>query len=259
MAGVRTVEELLKIKPDHYDITIFGGEPHPNYNRILLSPVLAGEMTIQEIVLNELDWYREKGITLHTGRNISKIDRVKRKVIADDGSEAYYDRLLIATGSNPFILPIPGNDLPGAKAHFKWPNGKMRTLRVAWGAYWATTRAKDGAVDISMYETDKADEALASKIGPPPAPRAEVCEVIRRAGALADCREVPIFDNPACFETYRNDASSTYECLLGEIEPVCPRGTGPVGSFQRCLPLCAKEAPCATGTCTPYAGAEVCL
>ena len=113
MAGVRTVEELLKIKPDHYDITIFGAEPHPNYNRILLSPVLAGEMTIQEIVLNELDWYKEKGIKLHTGKQVAKIDRVKRKVIADDGTEESYDRLLIATGSNPFMLPIPGNDLPG--------------------------------------------------------------------------------------------------------------------------------------------------
>jgi len=113
MAGVRTVEELLKIKPDHYDITIFGAEPHPNYNRILLSPVLAGEMTIQEIVLNELDWYKEKGITLHTGKQVSKIDRVNRKVIADDGTEEHYDRLLIATGSTPFVLPIPGNDLPG--------------------------------------------------------------------------------------------------------------------------------------------------
>ena len=113
MAGVRTVEELLKIKPDHYDITIFGAEPHPNYNRILLSPVLAGEMTIQEIVLNELDWYREKGIKLHTGKQVARIDRVNRKVIADDGTEESYDRLLIATGSNPFMLPIPGNDLPG--------------------------------------------------------------------------------------------------------------------------------------------------
>jgi nitrite reductase (NADH) large subunit len=113
MAGVRTVEELLKIKPDHYDITIFGAEPHPNYNRILLSPVLAGEMTISEIVLNELEWYKEKGIKLHTGKNIAKIDRVKRKVIADDGTEEEYDRLLVATGSTPFMLPIPGNDLPG--------------------------------------------------------------------------------------------------------------------------------------------------
>src|SRR5574343_402291 len=113
MAGVRTVEDLLKIKPDHYDITSFGAEPHPNYNRILLSPVLAGEMTISEIVLNELDWYKDNKITLHTGKQISKIDRVRRVVLADDGTEAPYDRLLIATGSTPFMLPIPGNDLPG--------------------------------------------------------------------------------------------------------------------------------------------------
>ncbi|MDD2883565.1 MAG: nitrite reductase large subunit NirB [Dechloromonas sp.] len=113
MAGVRTIEELLKIAPDHYEITIFGAEPHPNYNRILLSPVLAGEMSLPEIVLNELDWYREHGITLHTGKQIVRIDRARRMVVADDGSEAPYDRLLVATGSTPFVLPIPGNDLPG--------------------------------------------------------------------------------------------------------------------------------------------------
>ena len=113
MAGVRTIEELLKIAPDHYEITIFGGEPHPNYNRILLSPVLAGEMTVPEIVLNELAWYASKGITLHTGKQVVTIDRIRRKVIADDGTEAHYDRLLVATGSTPFMLPIPGNDLPG--------------------------------------------------------------------------------------------------------------------------------------------------
>ncbi len=113
MAGVRTIEELLKIKPDHYDITIFGAEPHPNYNRILLSPVLAGEMQIKDIILNELDWYKENSITLHTGKQVTHIDRANRKVVADDGSEEHYDRLLIATGSTPFMLPIPGNDLPG--------------------------------------------------------------------------------------------------------------------------------------------------
>ncbi len=113
MAGVRTIEELLKIAPDQYDITIFGAEPHPNYNRILLSPVLAGEMSLPEIVLNELDWYRDNGITLHTGKQIVRIDRTRRVVVADDGSEAPYDRLLVATGSTPFILPIPGNDLAG--------------------------------------------------------------------------------------------------------------------------------------------------
>ena len=113
MAGVRTIEELLKIAPDHYEITIFGAEPHPNYNRILLSPVLAGEMTVPEIVLNELEWYARNGITLHTGKQVVAIDRVRSKVIADDGSEAPYDRLLVATGSTPFMLPVPGNDLPG--------------------------------------------------------------------------------------------------------------------------------------------------
>ena len=113
MAGVRTLEELLKIAPDLYDITVFGAEPHPNYNRILLSPVLAGEMQIKDIILNELDWYAANNITLHTGKEVVRIDRVKRKVIAADGLEVPYDRLLIATGSTPFMLPIPGNDLPG--------------------------------------------------------------------------------------------------------------------------------------------------
>ena len=113
MAGVRTVEELLKIAPDRYEITIFGAEPHPNYNRILLSPVLAGEMQVREIVLNELDWYAENGIRLHVGKEVVRIDRVARKVIASDGTEAAYDRLLIATGSTPFMLPVPGNDLAG--------------------------------------------------------------------------------------------------------------------------------------------------
>ncbi|WP_343350082.1 nitrite reductase large subunit NirB [Pseudomonas sediminis] len=113
MAGVRTLEELLKLAPDLYDITVFGAEPHPNYNRILLSPVLAGEQTFEEIVLNDLNWYADNGIKLLLGRKVVKIDRKARRVIADDGSEAEYDRLLIATGSNPFILPIPGKDLDG--------------------------------------------------------------------------------------------------------------------------------------------------
>jgi nitrite reductase (NADH) large subunit len=113
MAGIRTLEELLKHAPGAYEITVFGAEPHPNYNRILLSPVLAGEMTPQDIVLNDRDWYRENGIELHTGKAIVRIDRRARTVHADDGSTVSYDRLLLATGSNPFVLPIPGKDLPG--------------------------------------------------------------------------------------------------------------------------------------------------
>ncbi len=117
MAGVRTIEELLKLAPDLYDITVFGAEPHPNYNRILLSPVLAGEQTVDEIVLNPWSWYEENGITLHAGKKVVEVDRVRRIVRAEDGTEAAYDRLLLATGSNPFMLPVPGKDLPGVIAY----------------------------------------------------------------------------------------------------------------------------------------------
>jgi nitrite reductase (NADH) large subunit len=117
MAGVRTLEELLKIAPDLYEITVFGAEPHPNYNRILLSPVLAGEQTLDEIVLNPLSWYEEHGITLHLDRKVVEIDRQRSIVKAEDGTEAAYDRLLIATGSTPFMLPVPGKDLDGVIAY----------------------------------------------------------------------------------------------------------------------------------------------
>ncbi|MDE2502345.1 MAG: nitrite reductase large subunit NirB, partial [Burkholderiales bacterium] len=113
MAGVRTLEELIRIAPDLYEITVFGAEPHPNYNRILLSPVLAGEQQVDEIVLNPLSWYAENGIALHTGNKVDRIDRIRRRVVAADGTECAYDRLLIATGSNPFMLPVPGRDLEG--------------------------------------------------------------------------------------------------------------------------------------------------
>jgi nitrite reductase (NADH) large subunit len=113
MAGIRTLEELLALAPDQYDITVFGAEPHPNYNRILLSPVLAGEQSFTDIVLNPLSWYEEHGVRLHLGKTVTKIDRKRRAVVAGDGTEASYERLLIATGSSPFILPVPGNTLTG--------------------------------------------------------------------------------------------------------------------------------------------------
>src|SRR6476661_7229076 len=117
MAGVRTLEELLKIQPELYDIAVFGAEPHPNYNRILLSPVLAGEQTLDEIVLNSWEWYEQNRIRLHAGKKAVQIDRVRRVVRADDGTEEEYDRLLLCTGSNPFILPVPGKDLQGVIAY----------------------------------------------------------------------------------------------------------------------------------------------
>jgi nitrite reductase (NADH) large subunit len=113
MAGVRTLEELLKIAPELYDITVFGAEPHPNYNRILLSPVLAGEQTLDEIVLNSWEWYEENRIT-PARRQEGGADRPRQARGARRGRHrgAEYDRLLLCTGSNPFILPIPGKDLP---------------------------------------------------------------------------------------------------------------------------------------------------
>ena len=113
MAGIRTLEELLKVSPDLYDITVFGDEPFGNYNRILLSPVLAGEKNLDEIMLNEEQWYVENGITLHTDKTVVKIDRNNRRVIATDGATERYDRLLLATGSHPIVLPVPGSDLGG--------------------------------------------------------------------------------------------------------------------------------------------------
>ncbi|NBY71845.1 MAG: NAD(P)/FAD-dependent oxidoreductase [Betaproteobacteria bacterium] len=121
MAGVRTLEELFKLAPDMYDVTVFGAEPHPNYNRILLSPVLAGEQTLQDIVLNDWSWYEEHHITLHAGWTVTAVDRQRRVVHArnaqGDTCQTPYDRLLMATGSNPFILPIAGNSLEGVLAY----------------------------------------------------------------------------------------------------------------------------------------------
>ncbi len=113
MAGIRTLEELLKMSPHEYEITVFGAEPQPNYNRILLSPVLSGEMNFQETVLNDWSWYEKNNITLHAGKTVAKIDRLRCVVETEDGLVVPYDRLLIATGSNPIMLPIPGINLPG--------------------------------------------------------------------------------------------------------------------------------------------------
>ena len=113
MAGMRTVEELLKLAPDLYDITVFGAEPHGNYNRILLSPVLAGEKSIDDIMLHTRQWYVDHGITLCAGDPVVHIDRRRRMVRSKSGREVWYDRLLIATGSSPFIIPVPGHTLAG--------------------------------------------------------------------------------------------------------------------------------------------------
>ena len=113
MAGVRTLEEVIKMSPEKYDITVFGAEPYTNYNRIMLSPVLAGEKAFEDIVLNTQEWYDEHQIKLVSGDPVIKIDRIAQTVTAQSGINVPYDRLLIATGSNPFIIPVPGHDKPG--------------------------------------------------------------------------------------------------------------------------------------------------
>lgn len=113
MAGMRALEELLKIAPEKYDITVFGAEPHGNYNRIMLSPVLAGEMPFKDTLLNDRQWYEDNGITLHAGDPVEHLDRVGRQVKTTSGLSADYDVLLLATGSTPFIIPVPGHDLQG--------------------------------------------------------------------------------------------------------------------------------------------------
>ncbi|WP_438434489.1 nitrite reductase large subunit NirB [Gorillibacterium sp. sgz500922] len=113
MAGVGMMEQLLKLAPTVYDITIIGQEPYPNYNRIQLSYVLEGSKSIEEIVTNPYEWYRENGIALHTGTRVEAVDPAARTVRTDSGLTLGYDKLVFATGSLPFMLPIPGADKEG--------------------------------------------------------------------------------------------------------------------------------------------------
>ncbi|WP_445679896.1 nitrite reductase large subunit NirB [Radicibacter daui] len=113
MAGIRTVEELLRHDGEAFAITVFGAEPRENYNRIMLSPVLAGEKTYEEIVLNDRAWYAENGVELIAGDPVVSIDRAARTVTSRAGLVRSYDRLLLATGSDPIIIPLPGRELPG--------------------------------------------------------------------------------------------------------------------------------------------------
>jgi nitrite reductase (NADH) large subunit len=113
MAGCRLAEEVLARAPGRYAITIFGSEPRVNYNRIMLSPVLAGEKRFDDIVINDAGWYAANGIALHAGRAVSAIDAAARTVTAEGGLSVAYDRLVLATGSDPVRLPLPGADLEG--------------------------------------------------------------------------------------------------------------------------------------------------
>ena len=113
MAGIRAVEEILKRAPDRFDVTVFGAEPHVNYNRVLLSPLLAGEVSFDEIVTHDRAWYAAHGVTLFAGEAVTRIDPQARRVHGANGTRADYDVAIVATGSNPIVLPVPGANLPG--------------------------------------------------------------------------------------------------------------------------------------------------
>ncbi len=116
MASGRALEHLIEANKDAYEITLFNGEPRGNYNRIMLSPVLSGEKAFEEIVTHDAQWYEDNGVICRFGEYIKEIDR-ERKVVVGSNGEVAYDKLLVATGSSPFIIPVPGKDLPGVIAY----------------------------------------------------------------------------------------------------------------------------------------------
>ena len=112
MASGRMLEHLTDIAPDAFDITLFNGEPRGNYNRIMLSPVLSGDKTYADIITHDDAWYASRRIKTRFGEHVTRIDR-DRKVVISKSGETPYDDLIIATGSAPFIIPVPGKNLPG--------------------------------------------------------------------------------------------------------------------------------------------------
>lgn len=113
LAGMRCLEDLLDMAPERYEVTVIGEEPWGNYNRIMLSPVLSGDKTIDDIMLHPHAWYSDKNIRFIAGDAAVKIDRPRKQVYTEKGVVVDYDRLILATGSKPFVPPIPGSDLNG--------------------------------------------------------------------------------------------------------------------------------------------------
>ena len=117
MAAGRALEHLFEAAPDAYDITLFNAEPRGTYNRIMLSPVLSGDKTFDEIVTHTAEWYEENGIATRFGEKVVGINRAAQTVTSDSGDVLHYDKLIIATGSTPFIIPLPGHELDGVIAY----------------------------------------------------------------------------------------------------------------------------------------------
>jgi len=116
MVGARFIERLLVEAPEQYDIRVFNKEPNGGYNRIMLSPVLAGEKKLPDIMTHDHAWFEERDVHLHTSTEIMSVNQLNKTVKTDLGAEYSYDKLIIATGSSPFIIPVPGHQLPGVVA-----------------------------------------------------------------------------------------------------------------------------------------------
>ena len=116
MASGRVLDNLLQDAPDTYEITLFNAEPRGNYNRLMLSPVLAGEKTYEEIITHSADWYEQNGVTCRFGEKVLSIDPIRKVVLGEQG-EVAYDKLVLGMGSNPFMIPLPGHDMDGVIAY----------------------------------------------------------------------------------------------------------------------------------------------
>lgn len=160
MAGVNAIEHLLKLAPEKYEITVYGAEPYPNYNRIMLSYVLAGDTRLEDIFINDYAWYERNGVKLYTGQKVTKLD-ASSKMLTSSGAVGEltesYDKIVVATGSNPFVIPIPGHQLPGVIAYrtiqdtelMKQAAGKYKKAVVIGGGLLGLEAAR-GLLNLGM-------------------------------------------------------------------------------------------------------------
>ena len=115
MAGLKFIEEISALDGDAFEITVAGEEPDIAYNRVLLSPLLAGEISVQDVRMKPLEWYSARGIRLITGDAVAALDTAARTAALASGRTVAFDICVFATGSNPIRLPLPGADLPGVE------------------------------------------------------------------------------------------------------------------------------------------------
>jgi hypothetical protein len=170
------------------------------------------------------------------------------KVLSAPLSEWVIYRDSSKDGPPALVVQVPLVRGEPTALEFRWPE-RGRVLSVDWGS-------RTSGVTIAFGPLEAPETA---KIPDVPRPREAICAAVKEAGVDGKCDEMPLFDNPSCFDTYGGDAKGAVACLLGERDPACPRGQAPVGAFQRCLPLCSKDIACQKGKCTAYEGGEVCL